>query len=314
MIKGIPLYTAIIGGKIHQGNLTGYTKHALLNAKFAGYYFIEHLSCQVPIGSLEINWGDGTWSEIQGNTLNNEAKQKLLDLPIGSVITVQMKVKTSQTYCGPLGETYKILILSDEVYMSYNDKYMYPRILPENDKLVRNKVNKLKIIPPYNTSLSVSADGIKKIDSLNYELDTRMSKLNYSEINFSITDYKDSIYNYTKRIYFKDSETIVSTINGRGCADCIVKIKDTDLSGAHVEVLSNDLVDTEKSLTVLGFTLKTDKHSYTIKGSFIGKEIAGEVLAQNQNKPLIITDIRYAAVNQFPPPPKVADIEILLIK
>lgn len=314
VVKDIPWFTAIIGNKIHSGNLTGYTKYALMNAKFSGYFFIEHLSCQALIGSLDIDWGDGTRSYIEGDTLNNEAKQRLLNLPIGSVITVQMMVKTSQTYCGPLGETYKILILSEEVYMSYNDMYMYPRILPENDKLVKNKVNKLKIIPPYNTRLSVSANGITKIDSLNYELDTRATTNSYSDINFVLTTQEDSTYNYTKRIYFKDKDDVVSTINGKGCSDCIVKLKNSELTGAHVEVLNNNLIDEEKWLTVYGFTIEVGKRSYKIKGNIITKEIADEILKKDKNKSILITNIHYHAVDQFPQPTKANKIEIVLVE
>lgn len=179
---------------------------------------------------------------IEGNSMNEEAKLLINELPLGSVVYI----KNIYQYNPNSYLLRSIPVIKIRIVDGWAEEINVPKpiiSLKHRNILYRGISNELEITVPGAKSFNVSASGLIEDKKGSYSWNVSKIKTSTALLNFEIVTENDSVFQIKEEFWIKDKGTVKATINGNGCNNCIVELTKEDIKDAKIDIKFEDFFD-----------------------------------------------------------------------
>lgn len=247
---------------------------------------------------------------IRGNKITDNAYQQLKQLPNGSEILIdQISTYNPHQYCFMPIPAIKIKIIEHNV-----NELLIPVIENQysNNILYRGIDNKIRVDIPYAKSFEIISPYAKWIaeDSI-YSINISHIKEDRTYIDFKIVTQTDSVMYSKALVYIKDIVPKKISVKGKSCTNCKLKMKLSELRGAKIDIVTDEINERQTSYLINSFTFTTPNNEIIeVRGNIITKE-AFQKISKLANKSTLELNVYYfsGGFTHDPPPLKITIIK-----
>ena len=247
---------------------------------------------------------------IRGTKITDNAYDELKQLPNGSELFIHdiYTYNPHQYHVRPIAAI-KIKIVENDV-----NELLIPVIRNEysNNILYRGIDNRIRVDIPYAKSFEIISPYAKWIaeDSI-YSINISHIKEDHTYIDFKIVTKTDSVM-YSKALaYIKDIVPKKISVKGKSCKNCKLKMKLSELRGAKIDIVTDEINERQTSYLIDSFTFTTPNNEIIeVRGNIITKE-AFQKISKLANKSTLELNVYYfsGGFTYDPPPLKITIIK-----
>ncbi|QEE50519.1 hypothetical protein FUA48_13325 [Flavobacterium alkalisoli] len=215
---------------------------------------------------------------INGSKMTEKAFESIKDIPVGTEVLVNIHQHTPYGYRLRPIPPLKIEIIEPE-----NFNIPLPEVYTQygSDIVYRGIENTLNIRVPEAKSFKVKGKGLKMLHDSTYVINVSKIKKDKIFLDFEIINKNDSVIRTQEVLYIKERDTRPKkiTVNGKGCSDCILKMKLEELKDAIIDIRVDDAENTLAPQIVEQFEISlSENETLSINGNTIS-ESAFELLS-----------------------------------